>query len=83
MIFFRPDVDISLSVPYTHKRPIIIISPNVKISKWYRFVNKVQELKSTCITGILVVEAVYLIESVRRFILATDDLVVQEMANSS
>jgi len=41
------------------------------------------KLKSTCITGILGAEAAYIIESVRRFIDATDDLVVQEMANSS
>ena len=40
-------------------------------------------LKSTCITGILEAEAAYIMESVRRFIDATDDLVVQETANSS
>ncbi len=41
------------------------------------------KLKSTCITGIPGAEAAYIIESVRKFIDATDDLVVQEMANSS
>jgi len=40
-------------------------------------------LKSTCITGILEVEAAYIMESVRRFIDATDDLVVQVTVNSS
>jgi hypothetical protein len=35
-------------------------------------------LKSTCTTGILEAEAVYILESVRRFIEATDDVVVQE-----
>jgi len=40
-------------------------------------------LKSTCITGILKAEAAYIMESVRRFIDATDDLVVQETVNSS
>ena len=40
-------------------------------------------LKSTCITGILEAEAAYIMESVRRFIDATDDLVVQETAGSS
>jgi hypothetical protein len=40
-------------------------------------------LKSTCISGILGAEAAYIMESVRRSIDATDDLVVQEMANSS
>ena len=33
-------------------------------------------LKSTCITGILEAEAAYIMESVRRFIDATDDLEV-------
>jgi hypothetical protein len=42
-----------------------------------------QKLKSTCITGILGAEAAYIMESVRRFIDATDDLVVLEMANRS
>ena len=42
-----------------------------------------QTFKSTCITGILEVEATYLIESVRRFIDATDALEVQERSNSS
>jgi hypothetical protein len=40
-------------------------------------------LKSTCITGILKAEAAYIMESVRRFIDAADDLVVQETVNSS
>ena len=40
-------------------------------------------LKSTCITGILEAEAAYMMESVRRFIDATDDLVFQEASNSS
>jgi hypothetical protein len=40
-------------------------------------------LRSTCITGILEAEAACIMESVRRFIEATDDLVVQETANSS
>ena len=40
-------------------------------------------LKSTCITGILEAEAAYIMESVRRFIDATDDLVVQVTASSS
>ncbi len=35
-------------------------------------------LKSTCITGILETEEAYIMESVRRFIDATDDLVIQE-----
>jgi len=35
-------------------------------------------LKSTCITGILEAEAAYMMESVKRFIDATDDLVFQE-----
>ena len=35
-------------------------------------------LKSTCINGILEAEAAYIMESVRRFIDATDDLVNQE-----
>lgn len=39
-------------------------------------------LQSTCITGILEAEAAYIMESVRRFIDVTDDLVVQETANS-
>ena len=40
-------------------------------------------LKSTCITGILETEAAYIMESVRRFIDATDDLEVQVTASSS
>lgn len=40
-------------------------------------------LKSTCITGILEAEAAYMMESVIRFIDATDDLVFQEAFNSS
>jgi hypothetical protein len=40
-------------------------------------------LKSTCITGILEAEADYIMESVKRFIDATDDLVVQVTANCS
>jgi hypothetical protein len=40
-------------------------------------------LKSTCITGILENEAAYIMESVRRFIDATDDRIVQETVNSS
>jgi hypothetical protein len=40
-------------------------------------------LKSTCITGILKAEVAYIMESVGRFIDATDDLVVQETVNSS
>ena len=40
-------------------------------------------LKSTCITGILEAEAAYIMESVRRFIDATDDLVVQEAFDGS
>ena len=40
-------------------------------------------LKSTCITGILEAEAAYIMESVRRFIDATDDLEVQVRASSS
>ena len=41
------------------------------------------KLKSTCITGILGAEAVYMVESVIKFIDATDDPVDQETANSS
>jgi len=40
-------------------------------------------LKSTCITGILEAEAAYIMESVRRFIDTTDDLVVHETTDSS
>jgi hypothetical protein len=40
-------------------------------------------LKSTCFTGILKAEAPYIMESVRRFIDAADDLVVQKTVNSS
>jgi hypothetical protein len=40
-------------------------------------------LKSTCITGILETEAAYIMESVRSFIDASDDLVVQETTDSS
>ena len=40
-------------------------------------------LKSTCITGILKAEAAYIMESVRRFIDATDDLVIQATVNRS
>ena len=37
-----------------------------------------QIFKSTCITGILEVEAAYMMESVRRFIDNTDDMVIRE-----
>lgn len=40
------------------------------------------KLTSTCITGILDSEAAYMMDSVRRFIDATDDLVFQEIFNS-
>ena len=37
-----------------------------------------QIFRSTCITGILEVEAAYMMESVRRFIDNTDDIVIRE-----
>jgi hypothetical protein len=40
-------------------------------------------LKSTCITGILEAEAVYIMESIRRFIDDMEDLVVQATTSSS
>jgi hypothetical protein len=40
-------------------------------------------LKSTSITGILEVEAAYIMESVRRFIDVMEDLVVHETIDSS
>jgi hypothetical protein len=40
-------------------------------------------LKSPCITGILKAEAAYIMESVRRFIDVTDNLVIQETLNGS
>jgi hypothetical protein len=42
-----------------------------------------QTLKSVCITGSLEEEAAYIVKSVRRFVNASEDMVVQETATSS
>ena len=39
-------------------------------------------IKSTCITGILEAKAAYMLESVKRFIDTTNDLVFQEAFNA-